>query len=175
MRNLSPIQELGKRAAETMPGISAAAAAVGLEDHRRMLLDHSAKLRADYAYQQKLLGNTDYADSANEADSMPGDITITGDIYGGPHPDVLKKLLGDRDQQQIQTATTPATTQPVQAPVATTPASGVPGWLKTVIAGAGVLGSGAAGAAINSYLNPPAPVVTSDPDGNTQYELQIVK
>ena len=72
----SPQMETAERAAQTIPALSAAAAAVGLEDHRRMLQQHAHRVADTYALGRKALTNEP---PTNNVDDM-GDIVITGDI-----------------------------------------------------------------------------------------------
>ena len=72
----SPAMESAERAAETIPGLSAAAAAVGLEDHRRMLRDHASRVADSYALGRKAFTDQQQDDGCDDM----GDIVITGDI-----------------------------------------------------------------------------------------------
>ena len=164
IQDRSPVQEIGKRTAETVPGLQAAAHAVGLEDHRRMLRDNASRVRDGHrammlaaGFNPRQLGASDEADDADM-----GGIVVTGDItYSGVMPPAM--------QQQMQSQPAPAV------------AGGVPGWVKSGLVATGMVGSALGGALLPGLVGnqrpapqPPAPP-PSYTDTNTNYELQIIK
>lgn len=88
---MNPIQEVAERAAQSIPGLSAAAAAVGLQDHRASLHSHQSRVSDSHIAQMKALG----IDKASEVEEM-GDIVITGDIHAPNPDDVVRSLRGER-------------------------------------------------------------------------------
>lgn len=74
----SPMMESAERAAETIPGLAAAAAAVGLQDHQRMLRDAATRLQDSYNIGRGAL-LAEQPKQMKDDDDM-GDIVITGDI-----------------------------------------------------------------------------------------------
>lgn len=166
IQDRSPVQEIGKRTAETVPGLQAAAHAVGLEDHRRMLRDNASRVRDGHrammlaaGFNPRQLGASDEADDADM-----GGIVVTGDItYSGVMPPAM--------QQQMQSQPAPAV------------AGGLPGWVKSGLVATGMVGSALGGALLPGLMGgssqPPAAQQPSEPpkytDTNTNYELQIIK
>ena len=73
-----PLQELANRAATAGGGLHAVAFAVGVEDHRRMLADHAARVRDGHRAAMQAAG---FAPPETSEDDEMGDITVTGDIH----------------------------------------------------------------------------------------------
>lgn len=117
----SAVQEIAQRAAETGPGLAAAAKAVGLQNHQRMLRDAANRVRDSHLAQMKAAG----FDPGNAPEDDMGDIIITGDIQYAPAPAT----------EPTSPASTPAV---VSSPLSTL--------AKTLISAA-LLGAGAAGGA----------------------------
>lgn len=151
----SPVEEIANRAATSGAGLAAAAKAVGLADHKRMLEDHARRVRDSHRVQMARLGLELPAD---EGDDMAGDIFVCGDITN-----------------QAPVASSPAATQPVTPQPATgsvtTAAKKIWPYVLAAALGSGGLGAGVM-AAINS-LTSDAPVVQPAVDTDTEYELRI--
>lgn len=94
----SPAEETAERSAETMPGLAAAAAAVGLENHRRMLHQHAKRTTEGHKAQMGALG----IDVGDEDSDEMGNIVITGDITSLNPQSVIDSLNGKIPQQQQQ-------------------------------------------------------------------------
>jgi len=88
----TPIQEISKRTAEAGAGLAAAAKAVALADHRRMLHDHANRVQDSHECQMRAAG-FEPKDRGGEDDEM-GDITVTGDIHYQQPPDAKQKTAG---------------------------------------------------------------------------------
>lgn len=186
------MEEVSKRFGEVVPGLKAAAGAVGLEDHREMLRDHRARVRNDYKFQQSLLGDTVSDDDKPEDDAM-GDIIITGDLTftGSSGVEQATKLFKGKVVDTAQ-ASPPQTTQtdtaqkPPESPQTSAPdpkpetpsvvktaadaivakAQGVSPWWKTaaIVGGSLLAGSGLGGATAAVVLNQAAPAVVAPAD-----------
>lgn len=159
----SPVQEIGKRTAETVPGLLAAAHAVGLEDHRRMLRESARRVRDGHLASMIAAGfkPEQLGASSSDADGEDmGGIVVTGDItYSGVMPPAM---------QQPQSHPAPAV------------AGGLPGWVKSGLVATGMVGSALGGALLPGLMGNqrPAPQPSAPPsytDTNTNYELQIIK
>jgi len=166
----TPIEELQERLVEVVPGIHAAALAVGLEDHRRMLADHARRVREDYNRLAKAAGEP----VANQGDPEMGNITITGDINVADARQVGKVLgglaNGNGTGATQPTAPAPTSQPPVQQPTTaqptTTPAPEEKSlWSKTwpwlLAAGVGLGGVGVTYAVTRpttTIVNPPVDV-----------------
>lgn len=143
-------QEVAKRAGEAGGGLAAAAKAVGLRDHARMLDRHDQRLRRGEELGYRALGvsgqQLDELSGAGQGGDDVGDIVVTGDQ-------------------------TYNITQPPQRPAP----SGQPGWSSVLPwALAAALGGGMA----SQWMRPapsPAPVQQQQQgqDTDTQYELRI--
>lgn len=117
-------EEIAKRAAEAGAGLAAAAQAVGLEDHRRMLRDASKRLRDGHRAMMRAAGQPETSD-ASDGDMGGGNIYVTGDIDA----------------------------HPMSLPWAPPPPKGMPTWLK-VLAGVALTGIGTAGIGAGAALAP---------------------
>lgn len=141
-----PLEEMANRAATAGAGLAAAAKAVAVADHKRMLDDHARRVRDSHRLQMKKLGL-----EVNDAeDDEMGDVFVCGDIT-------------------TTTATQPpATTQPTSAAAPKI----LPYVLAAALAGGGLgLGAAALPTLLSRGKQPvPAP---SDTDTDTQYELRI--
>lgn len=144
----TPEQEVAKRTAEAGGGLAAAAKAVGLRDHARMLDRYDQRLRRGEELSYRAMGMTgrqlDESSGAGQGGDDVGDIVVTGD-------------------QTYNITQPPQQSQP----------SGQPGWSSVLPwALAAALGGGMA----SQWLRPapsPAPVQQQGQDTNTQYELRI--
>lgn len=198
---LSPMEEISKRVGEVVPGLKAAAGAVGLEDHREMLRDHRARVRNDYKFQQSLLGDTVSDDAKPEDDAM-GDIIITGDLTftGSSGVEQATKLFKGKIVDTAQ-ASPPQTTQtdtaqkPPESPQTSAPvpqpetpsaiknaadaivakAQGVSPWWKTaaIVGGSLLAGGGLGGATAAVVMNQAAPAVEKAIDTDTNSRLDF--
>lgn len=146
-----PIPEIANRAATAGAGIAAAAKAVGLADHKRMLEDHAQRVRDTHRMQMAALGHPIAAADA-ESEDMGGDVFVCGDI------------------------TTTQQAPPPAAAATPAAAAAVKIWPYVLAAalGSGGLGLGTA-AAINAWTSrtetPSVGQPAADPD--TQWELRI--
>lgn len=91
MNTQTPLEQVAERSAETHPALSAAAAAVGLQNHRQALSSHEQRLKDSHAAQMKAIG----MEPTGGADEM-GDILITGDITATDPNQVVNSLRGVR-------------------------------------------------------------------------------
>ena len=178
---LTPMEEISKRVGEVVPGLKAAAGAVGLEDHREMLRDHRARVRNDYKFQQSLLGDTVSDDAKPEDDEM-GDIIITGDLnFGGntSAEQAIKALKGKVvDKRDTGLPATPAApTEPVASAGGASVSAGIPTWLKVGLTIAALGASGGTGAIIASLLTSAPQVIpqVKDTDTDTNSALRFKK
>lgn len=85
----SPAMEMAERVAETLPGLKAAAAAVGLQDHQRMLRDHARRVKDSHRLMAEAAGL-----KVDESVDDMGDIIITGDITHQPPKEKPPAPLG---------------------------------------------------------------------------------
>lgn len=92
----NPKLEAAERAAETYPALSAAAAAVGLQDHRQSLNSHQSRVADSHKAQMKALGL-----EASQAGDEMGDIVITGDIHSQDPAKVIGSLKGESMPSQV--------------------------------------------------------------------------
>ncbi len=157
----SPAQELAERAAESIPSLQAAAAAVGLQDHQRMLRDHARRVRDSHRVGARAAGMDDIA-AEPTGDDM-GDIIISGDITNTYLPPPLAA-------QTSQPTAAPASNSAPAAP-------GLSNWTKAALVAAS-LASGGVGAAIplltNLLSNKPAPPPATQPLKLQGYEIRLV-
>lgn len=110
----SPKRESAERAAETIPGLSAAAAAVGLQDHQRMLHQHAQRLKDTYEMgKAAFTGEKQQQPSGDEI----GDILITGDIKVGAEEDAAAVINAIRGELQPQNETPASLPAPRRAPI----------------------------------------------------------
>ena len=79
-REQTPAEEVAERVAEAVPGLKAAAAAVGLQDHQRMLHRNDQRLRDGYQLGRAAFTGQQVDEAMSDGDEM-GDIVITGDIH----------------------------------------------------------------------------------------------
>lgn len=153
------MEEIANRAATSGAGLAAAAKAVGLADHKRMLEDHARRVRDSHRVQMARLGLELPAD---EGDDMAGDIFVCGDI------------TNQAPVAATPTATQPITQQPTAQPAnaASTTAAKVWPYVLAAALGSGGLGAGVM-AAINSLTSSPPAVQPAAVDTDTEYELRI--
>ncbi|MDD4892005.1 MAG: hypothetical protein PHU85_18955 [Phycisphaerae bacterium] len=124
------VQEIAQRAAETGPGLAAAAKAIGIQDHQRMLRDAANRVRDSHRAQMKAAG----FDPGNPPEDDMGDIIITGDIQYAPAP--TPEPVAPAANTSASTAAPPAGLSPLA---------------KTLISAA-LLGAGAAGGVAVPWL-----------------------
>src|SRR5690349_6439423 len=82
--------ELASRAADILPQVETAKVLVGLEHHRQILNDYTARLRADDAAAGGLLNWP----AAGEGEMGQGSIILCRDILGGDPQQILAALQG---------------------------------------------------------------------------------
>jgi len=171
--NQTPLEEITERVAETVPGLTAAAQMVGLEDHRRMLRDNADRLRDAHRYGATNSGMR--ADEMREGDDM-GNLVVTGDIYG----DQAVRSIGIA-KQPVAVAPAPAPApqpipqpQPEPQPTSKKPLSNL---AKVGIIAALSTGSAGVGMAIPLIADAlkPEPPPAVAPDANTWIEYDIEK
>lgn len=112
-----------------IPGLAAAAKAVGLQDHKRLLEASAKRVDDSHRLGMKQLG----FDVEKNGDEMSGDIFICGDISGGDPSKVIDSLNGHSQWEQ-----------PSQAPKKKR---------SSVVATVGLLAAGASIGAIPTALN----------------------
>ena len=156
----TPIQEMGERAAEILPGVKALGAMIGLENMRQHLGDTRAAVRADRQFQADLLG---YKIDTDEGDAM-GDMIVTGDLtFNGQDKgaDRILEALKGKVVDMASTAATPAT-----------PTAGMSDLAKKLALGAALAGTGLAGGLVGSMLSgsPAATPTTQGTDTDTNAE-----
>jgi hypothetical protein len=71
-----PLEEIANRTATAGAGLAAAAKAVGLADHKRMLEDHARRVRDGHRVQMRSLG----MEASEPEDDEMGDVFVCGDI-----------------------------------------------------------------------------------------------
>lgn len=155
---MTPLEEASERAAETIPGLKAAAAAVGLEDHRRMLRDSARRVADSHRAQMSALGM-----SPEVEDDEMGNIVITGDINGANAKEIIDALSGQRADTS---ATQPPQTNPQE--------KGGIGKTLAVAGLAGLMAGAGAGVPLAWYLMNQQPAA-QDTDTNTKYGLKIFR
>lgn len=180
--SVDPDQIMARKIAKWTPGLQIAAQAVGLQDHQGMLADHRQRVRDSHNLGMKLLGG-----DSSEGGEEVGDIHI-GDINFAP-----ANLLSNAGQP-AGTAASPSGSGIVAASAATPSAAGTTeaapinpdssSWLKPLLTGLGIFGSGLGGALAGSQLNKPATqppaIVTPAPQQSApdfsanDYTLQLV-
>lgn len=165
MSKLSPAEKIAERVADIAPGLAAAAKAVGVEDHRRMLRDHARRVMDSHRMQAKALGMGDVASESSDDDM--GDIIVTGDIHysGASAP----QLPWAKDQPQQPQPTPEPPSQPPEDE------SLLSKLAKPAAIAAGTMAAGGIGAAAVNTLWPddPPPVVQPAPE-RPQIELPTV-
>ena len=141
---------MAERAADSLPGLGAAAYAIGLEDHRRALHDFAQRVRIDHRMGLRTLGMEDLAQQPSEDDM--GDIVICGDITNN---------ISGRNLPSAGAPATPTTPEPASPrPSVSEPAvPGLSGLAKAAVIGSSLLGLGGIGAGALSLFLPQAPVV----------------
>lgn len=155
-----PVQEMANRAATAGAGLAAAAKAVALADHRRMLDEAHRRTREGHVAMMRAAGFDPASLKTDEDDEMGGDVTVTGDIH-----------------------ITTASPAQQEAPKSDEPKTGSKFASGALPLAAAALGTalGAAGVAAVQMMKPnqPAPVVQpdtprfTDTDTDTQYELRL--
>ncbi len=165
----SPMEEMGERVAEVLPGLKALGAMVGLEHHRQMMHDHQAQIRRDLRNANTMLGYP--SDDVSASDPM-GDMIICGDIHVGDSQkaeEVLRALKGKVIEQSGKVGT--------QAAGITSKVddlkNNMPGWLKAALIATAIGGTGIGGAALGAWLNAPAAPKVIDTDTDTNSALQF--
>jgi hypothetical protein len=140
----TPAQELAERSAESIPALQAAAAAVGLQDHQRMLRDHARRVRDSHRLGAKAAGLDDLPADAGGDDL--GDIIISGDITNTYLP--------------------AQSTPPAAKPDMTNATNGLTNLARAAIIGASLLSGGIGGAiplVANLLFSKPAPAPVATP------------
>lgn len=172
----TPAEEAAERVAEATPGLAAAAAAVGLQDHRRALDAHARRVNDDHRMGLSALGFDNLAETMSD-DAM-GDILITGDIHASDPSQVVNALKGQGGQQQQPEPPpqpqAPPPQQPSQQPAQSNGSNGnLPKTLAALgLAAAGVgAGVGLPVAAYNLTKPSPAEFVDTDTDSNTRVRI----
>ena len=151
--DLSPTQELAKRAAEAGGGLAAAAKALGLQDHQRLLRDSARRVRESHRGMAKAAGMEDTLEAAGAGDDL-GDILVTGDIniHGSQGQDATK-LLEVLKGKAVSQSDTPTKTSDKPSALGT---AGKYAALAALMAGSGIGGS-----ALYAWLNQ-TPAVAPD-------------
>lgn len=156
-----PVAEIANRAATAGAALAAAAKAVALSDHKRMLDDHASRVRHSFRAGLAKLG---YEVPPAAEDDMAGDVFVCGDITTQLAPEPVPQM-------------TPAPVPVQSPPVSTTqtpPASTSKVWPYVLAAalGSGGLGAGVT-AAINTWTSRTEPPSVGQPAPDTQWELRI--
>ena len=160
----TPIQEMGERAAEILPGVKALGAMIGLENMRQHLGDTRAAVRADRQFQADLLGYK--IDTDEEGDAM-GDMIVTGDLTFNGQDKGADRILEALKGKVVDMASTAAD------PAKATPTTGMSDMAKKLALGAALAGTGLAGGIVGSWIagsgdTPPTSQGT-DTDTNAQW------
>jgi len=131
----SPRVEIGKRAADLLPVMYAAALGVGIENHRQILRDANDRTKRDYKFQQDFMRAANGLDPESPSDVAPdseddmGDFMVVGEInvQGGGQDDLkqmLSMLKGKVVQQESEPS--PNASTPAEEPPPTEPAEPAP-------------------------------------------------
>jgi len=154
----TPVEEITERVGEVLPGLAAAAKAVGLRDHAQMLADHRYRERDGYEWMK---GTTGGEPREAEGPEGMGDIIITGDIYGR---EVAERVFG-KDSAPSETTETEPTQQPAQANTSN--------WLKNAALAAALLAGGAAvPTAYMAWQSTQTPVTETPSIEMPQYDVE---
>jgi hypothetical protein len=164
----TPTEKAAERIAEGLPGLSLAAKAVGLEDHRRMLHEHAKRVREGFLWQSKQSGEIpgEKGSVMSTEESEMGNIVITGDISLNDSSDTAKLMDALHGKQATATTAQPQASQ-VKQP--TSP------WKTALLATGLAAASSGVGAAAYHWLNKsdvPPPVEWQDTDTDSQYDVQ---
>ena len=152
-----PVQEIANRAATAGAGLAAAAKAVALADHKRMLEEHRRRTREGHVAMMRAAGFDPATLQTDGDDDMGGDVTVTGDIHV-----TMPQSSSAGDAQ----------------PKKPSRLSAVAGPLAAALLGTG-LGAVGVATALQSFrpqtpaVQPPAPPPFVDTDTDTQYELRL--
>lgn len=159
MAEQSPAAQMAERASEVIPGLGAAAFAVGLENHRRTLHDHAQRLRTDYKIGLRALGVQDDLATSQPSEDDMGDIVICGDI------------TNNIDGRTSPTATKPATDASPRPGVSDAAKSGLSGLAKAAVIGSALLGSGGIGAGVLALLRPVAQATATNAEAGARVHV----
>jgi len=136
----TPVEEITERVGEVLPGLAAAAKAVGLDNHRKALEDHRRRVYDSHKWMMGASGG----ESANMAGTEDmGDIIITGDIYGR---EVAERVFGKQDSTEQAPAEPEATTtepEPATPTETTETQANTTNWMKNAALAAALLAGGA--------------------------------
>ena len=160
-----PVQEMANRAATAGAGLAAAAKAVALADHKRMLDEANRRTREGHVAMMLAAGFDPDSLKTDEDDEMGGDVTVTGDIHITTTPPA--------PQSPSAQQTAPSDAEPRK------PSKAAAAALPLAAAALGT-GLGAAGLAAVKMMKPTTPTPAVQPathprftDTDTQYELRL--
>lgn len=141
------LQTMPEKIGDTLRGLNAAAFAIGMEDHRRMLADAAQRTRDGHRAMMKAAMGESVQPESGDADM--GDILVTGDIVCNQVP--------------LQQAAYPAQTSP---------SSTLSKAAKAAMLGTALLGGGGLGAAATAYLmRPNVPPAAQSPTDEYGFDL----
>lgn len=147
-RDRSPVEEIANRSATAGSGLAAAAQAVGLQAHQRMLAEAERRTREGHLAMMRAAG-FEPSQLIEEQDDM-GNISVSGDTHVQMVPD-----------------SQPNPQQPASAGRSLLP------YVLAAALGMGGVGLGVTLPVISSLLTRPSPTPTTGPDADTQYQLEF--
>lgn len=168
--SLNPREELAKRFAEAGGGLQAAAFAVGLEDHRRMLKEYADRVRDSHKFMAKAanmptegtVAGKQSSEKPSASEDDMGGIMVTGDNH---YHYTTNNTLPPPQQFQLESPA-PSQLQPQMPPISTTISNAIPGMstmAKVITSTALVAGGGGVGYLASQALTkaPEAKTVTN--------------
>ncbi len=165
----TPAQTVAKTVAEVAPKLAIAAKVVALDDMRRQLRDHAARVADAHRMGAKALGMEDLVKEPEGSDEV-GHLIVTGDINVSD-PASLQTAMSALSGQPQQTSPPPATSEATPPNVA--PAlAGAGSLLKTALISAALIALPSVGVAIpwlaGAFDHPEPAAVVVDTDTDTQ-------
>ena len=144
MKNSSPLNEMGERAAEAIPGLVAAPKLAAIDAYRKQMADARRRIHDGHRAQMQALGIS----IPDLPEDDMGNLIICGDIQTENPASLLQAMQG-------------------QSPL---PSAGLTGWKKYAAIAALAAGGPIAGYGVAKYLSPEPPAAV---DTDTQYELRL--
>lgn len=163
MNGQSPQQEAQERLAESIP-VYMLPRVMAAEDYRLSQKAYRRRVAEAEAAGWAAMGNHELAAAAlKAAEEDMGEISIRGDTH-------THQYFGVDPRAQQQPAQPPA---PLPAPTTPAPATAA-GWLKPLLIGAALAGTGAGGYAAYDYFSSPTAVVEAQPnDSDWKLGLEV--
>lgn len=176
----SPLNEIGRRAADIAP-VWPVAHAAGLQNQREIWADAQIKRKMDRLVAARALGVEEALVNGN--DEVPGDINIKGDethnhqhFYPAPAAATAPvATVANPVQSPLAAAAQPVGTTTESTTVRQRVVRGVGGFVVPALIGAGSLGIGAAGMALYHYATdrPDSVTTITQPGGKFEYRYGI--